>query len=79
WIVRLRVAGRFALDNETDSLDPMQAVLIGLRFASEVGCAAYLPFGHDYPSAPVQLNRGQAPSLLQPLLEDAAVRKVGQH
>ncbi len=61
------------------SLDPMQAVLIGLSFASEVGCAAYLPFGHDYPGAPVQLDRGQALALLQPLLEDAAVRKVGQH
>ncbi len=79
WIVRLRVAGQFALDTETDSLDPMQAVLIGLSFASEVGCAAYLPFGHDYPGAPVQLDRGQALALLQPLLEDAAVRKVGQH
>ncbi|HHW4673550.1 MAG TPA: DNA polymerase, partial [Xylella fastidiosa subsp. pauca] len=79
WIVRLRVAGQFALDTETDSLDPMQAVLIGMSFAAEVGCAAYLPFGHDYPGAPVQLDRGQALELLQPLLEDAAVRKVGQH
>ncbi|HHW4683332.1 MAG TPA: 5'-3' exonuclease H3TH domain-containing protein, partial [Xylella sp.] len=79
WIVRLRVAGQFAFDTETDSLDPMQAVLVGVSFAAEMGRAAYLPLGHDYPSAPVQLDGVQALALLQPLLEDAAVRKLGQH
>ncbi|HHW4681227.1 MAG TPA: DNA polymerase I [Xylella taiwanensis] len=79
WIVRLRVAGQFAFDTETDSLDPMQAALIGLSFAADMGCAAYLPLGHDYPGAPVQLDRVQALALLQPLLEDATVRKLGQH
>ncbi|RRN55578.1 DNA polymerase I [Pseudoxanthomonas sp. SGNA-20] len=79
WIAALRAAGSFALDTETDSLDPMRARLVGLSFAAEPGRAAYLPLGHDYPGAPAQLERGQALDLLRPLLADPAVRKLGQH
>ena len=79
WIARLRAAGQFALDTETDSLDAMQANLVGLSFAAETGQAAYLPLGHDYPGAPAQLDRAQALERLRPLLEDAGVRKLGQH
>ncbi|WP_434026632.1 DNA polymerase I [[Pseudomonas] boreopolis] len=79
WIARLREAGQFAFDTETDSLDAMQANLVGLSFAAEPGKAAYLPLGHDYPGAPAQLDRAQALDLLRPLLEDASVRKLGQH
>ncbi|KTF29769.1 DNA polymerase I, partial [Xanthomonas vesicatoria] len=79
WIVRLRAAGQFAFDTETDSLDPLQANLIGLSVAAEPGQAAYLPFGHDFPGAPAQLDRTQALAQLAPLLTDPALRKLGQH
>ncbi|ADV28631.1 DNA polymerase I [Pseudoxanthomonas suwonensis 11-1] len=79
WIATLRAAGSFALDTETDSLDPMRARLVGLSFAAEPGRAAYLPLGHDYPGAPAQLGYEQALDLLRPLLADPAVRKIGQH
>ncbi|XUP37324.1 DNA polymerase I (plasmid) [Xanthomonas axonopodis pv. vasculorum] len=79
WIARLRAAGQFAFDTETDSLDPLQADLIGLSVAAEPGQAAYLPFGHHFPGAPVQLDRTQALAHLAPLLTDPAVRKLGQH
>ncbi|WOB26215.1 MULTISPECIES: DNA polymerase I [Xanthomonas] len=79
WITRLRAAGQFAFDTETDSLDPLQANLIGLSVAAEPGQAAYLPFGHDFPGAPVQLDRAQALAQLAPLLTDPALRKFGQH
>ncbi|WP_237708692.1 DNA polymerase I, partial [Xanthomonas phaseoli] len=79
WIARLRAAGQFAFDTETDSLDPLQADLIGLSVAAEPGQAAYLPFGHNFPGAPVQLDRTQALAQLAPLLTDPAVRKLGQH
>ncbi|RZZ81656.1 DNA polymerase I [Pseudoxanthomonas winnipegensis] len=79
WIDTLKAAGRFAFDTETDSLDPMQANLIGLSFAAEVGKAAYLPLGHDYPGAPAQLPRQDALEALRPLLTDADVEKIGQH
>ena len=79
WIARLRAAGQFAFDTETDSLDALRANLVGLSFAAEPGRAAYLPLAHDYPGAPPQLDRAQALELLRPLLEDASVRKLGQH
>ncbi|MEE7567633.1 DNA polymerase I, partial [Xanthomonas sp. Kuri4-3] len=70
WIARLRAAGTFALDTETDSLDPLQANLIGLSFSDAPGQAAYVPLGHDYPGAPAQLDRQQALDRLAPLLAD---------
>ncbi|WP_448122175.1 DNA polymerase I [Xanthomonas arboricola] len=79
WIARLRAADQFAFDTETDSLDPLQADLIGLSVAAEPGQAAYLPFGHNFPGAPAQLDRAQALAQLAPLLTDPAVRKLGQH
>ncbi|MCL1528355.1 DNA polymerase I [Xanthomonas nasturtii] len=79
WIARLRAAGQFAFDTETDSLDPLQADLIGLSVAAEPGQAAYLPFGHNFPGAPAQLDRAQALAQLAPLLTDPGVRKLGQH
>ena len=48
WLEKLSVAPLFAFDTETDSLDYMQANIVGLSFAIEAGKAAYLPLGHDY-------------------------------
>ncbi|HEY5805092.1 MAG TPA: DNA polymerase I [Lysobacter sp.] len=79
WITRLREADEFAFDTETDSLDPMQARLVGLSFAVETGRAAYLPLGHDYPGAPAQLDRVEALAALAPLFADGNKKKLGQH
>lgn len=78
-IAALRSAEEFAFDSETDSLDPMQANLVGLSFASETGRAAYIPLGHDYPGAPAQLDREAVLAALRPLFADPARRKLGQH
>ncbi len=79
WLKRLRDAGTFALDCETDSTDPMRASLVGLSFASEPGCAAYLPLAHCYPGAPVQLDREAVLRQFAPLLADNSLKIVGQH
>jgi len=79
WLERLRAADAFALDTETDSLDPMRARLVGISFAVEPGRAAYLPLAHDYPGAPAQLDAGRVLEALRPLLEDPGRRKIGQH
>ncbi|MCW5581969.1 MAG: DNA polymerase I, partial [Luteimonas sp.] len=79
WIAKLQAADEFALDTETDSLDPMRANLVGISFAVDTGRAAYLPLGHDSPGAPAQLDRDAALRALRPLLEDAGKRKIGQH
>ncbi|QSX74073.1 DNA polymerase I [Lysobacter arenosi] len=79
WITRLREADEFAFDTETDSLDPMQARLVGLSFAVEPGRAAYLPLGHDYPGVPAQLDRTETLAALAPLFADPGKKKLGQH
>ncbi len=79
WIERLQAADEFAFDSETDSLDPMQANLVGLSFSVEPGKAAYLPLAHNYPGAPEQLDRAQTLAALAPLFADPGRKKLGQH
>ncbi|HEX4378049.1 MAG TPA: DNA polymerase I, partial [Steroidobacteraceae bacterium] len=79
WIERLSKADLFAFDTETNSLDYMQADIVGLSFCAEPGHAAYVPLGHDYPGAPDQLDRARVFDALRPLLEDPKRLKVGQH
>ena len=56
WIERLSQSELFAFDTETDSLDYMQARIVGVSFSCESGAAAYVPLAHDYPGAPDQLD-----------------------
>lgn len=79
WLDQLRQAEVFAFDTETTSLDYMDARLVGVSFAVEAGKAAYVPFGHDYLDAPVQLPQAWVLKQLRPLLEDPERRKVGQN
>ncbi|PXW96493.1 DNA polymerase I [Sphaerotilus hippei] len=79
WFDRLRSAPLVALDTETDSLDAMQARIVGISFAVQPGEAAYVPVGHDYPGAPEQLPLDEVLALLRPWLEDPAAAKLGQN
>ncbi|VYU81863.1 DNA polymerase I [Metakosakonia massiliensis] len=79
WIAKLKKAPVFAFDTETDSLDNINANLVGLSFAIEPGVAAYVPVAHDYLDAPPQIARTRALELLKPLLEDEKLLKVGQN
>src|SRR5262249_45923014 len=78
-IRRLRKAGAadgFALDTETDSLDPLQAKLVGISVAAEPGIAYYIPVGHEQGT---QLQREQVLEQLRLLLEDTSLRKVAHN
>jgi DNA polymerase-1 len=79
WLQRLQSAGLFAFDTETTSLDYMLAELVGVSFATGPYQAAYVPFAHDYPGAPVQLSRSHVLEALRPLLENERHPKVGQN
>ena len=78
-IATLQQSEQFAFDSETDSLDPMQANLVGLSFAVEPNQAVYLPLAHEYPGAPAQLDRTATLVALAPLFADPDKKKVGQH
>jgi DNA polymerase-1 len=79
WLIRLREAPLAALDTETDSLDAMQARIVGISFATTPGEAAYVPIAHNYGDAPQQLSMDEVLGVLKPWLEDAHAAKVGQH
>lgn len=79
WIDKLANAELIAIDTETTSLNYMEAKLVGISFAIEVGKAAYLPLGHDYLDAPEQLVQAEALAKLKPLLENPELKKVGQN
>ncbi len=79
WIARLRKAPLVAFDTETTSVDPLRAELVGLSFAIEPGEACYVPVAHRYPGVPQQLDWETVRDRLRPVLEDAAIPKLGQH
>jgi DNA polymerase I len=79
WLAKLAAAPLMSFDTETDSLDYMQARIVGLSFAVTPGEAAYVPLGHDYPGAPQQLDREKVLAAFKPLLEDPTRVKLGHH
>jgi DNA polymerase-1 len=78
-IERLKSARIFSLDTETTSQIPMRARLVGLSFALQAHEAFYIPCGHDYIGAPPQLPLTEVLNKLRPILEDPAIKKVGQN
>ena len=74
-----RAVGRFALDTETDGLDPMQANLVGISLSWQAGHGVYIPIGHDYDDCPPQPTLPEIVEHLGPLLADPKVGKVGQN
>jgi DNA polymerase-1 len=79
WVTKLAAAPLMCFDTETDSLDYMSAVMVGVSFAVGPGEAAYVPLSHDYAGAPPQLARDHVLAALKPLLEDAGKPKLGHH
>lgn len=68
-----------AIDTETTSLDYMTAQLVGVSCCAEPGKAYYVPFGHDYSGAPVQLSKERVLAGIKPIFENADIQKVGQN
>jgi len=76
---RLSQARTFALDTETDSLDPMTANLVGLSFSPAKGEAYYIPVGHIGLQEIQQLPLPQVIEKIKPLLEDAGLPKIAHN
>lgn len=79
WLEKLKASTLFAFDTETTSLKYMEAEIVGVSFATEEACAAYVPLAHDYIEAPEQLDRTWVLDQLKPILENHAIKKVGQN
>lgn len=79
WAHLLKTAEIISFDTETTSLDYMQAKLVGFSFAITPNEACYVPLAHDYLGAPQQLSFAEAFSIIQPILENEKIKKIGQN
>jgi len=79
WLAKITAAPLVSVDTETTSLDPLQARLVGISFATEPGHAAYLPLAHRYAGALPQLELASVLARLKPWLEAAHAPKLGQN
>ena len=79
WWAEVQAAPLVALDTETNSLDAMQAQLVGISMAVAPGRAAYIPLAHQGTDQPQQLPLDAVLARLRPWLEDAGRAKLGQH
>ncbi len=73
---RLRAQKVIAVDTETTSVDVTVAKLVGVSVSWEEAKAFYIPVGH---SQGIQLDWADVKALLQPILEDPLVLKVGHN
>ena len=74
--------GVFAIDTETNSLDPMVADLVGISLCVTPGEAFYVPIGHkknDDVLIKKQLKLENVLKIIKPYLEDSSIKKVGQN
>jgi DNA polymerase-1 len=91
WAARATDSGVFAIDTQTNSIDPMQAQLCGFALAVAPNEACYVPLGHRKQGggegeglfgaglAPDQIAEQDALAVIKPLLEDRGVLKVGHN
>ena len=89
WIDRIRERGYVAVDTETTGLNEMIADLVGISLCVEPGQACYIPLAHKAASsddlfgsddmAEGQMGMDACLALLKPVLEDAAIMKIGQN
>jgi DNA polymerase-1 len=76
---RLGGCSRFAIDTETTSTNPMEAVLVGISVALQPHEAFYIPCAHRYLGAPDQLDRHHVLERLKPILMNENIAKIGQN
>lgn len=88
WVARAAEGTKICFDTETDSLDPMQANLVGISLALGPNDACYIPLQHRAGESDLfggaELVAGQIPlaealEALKPLLTAPHIQKIAQN
>ena len=87
WLDEALETGILAFDTETNSLDPMQAELVGFSICTKAGHAAYIPLAHKSGTGDLlggglvegQMKEREALALLKPVLENPSILKIAQN
>jgi len=76
---KLKHVPEFAIDTETNGLDPMTSDLVGISISFQPQEAYYIPISHRYMGVPEQLPLELVMEKLKPILSDPAIGKIGQN
>ncbi|MEO6607440.1 MAG: DNA polymerase I [Aestuariivirga sp.] len=87
WVASALAQGYVCVDTESDSLDAMQANLVGVSMALKPGEACYIPLAHRGEGDGLfsngilegQIDKAKALEVLKPLFESLHVLKIGQN
>ena len=74
WKRMITEKGYVAIDTETDSLNAIQANLIGFSLATDINEACYIPIKHD--NADEQIHIDDAIDFLKSINEDPSILKI---
>ena len=78
WITQIEQSNLCILDTETDSLNFMEARLVGISLAYQAGKACYIPLQHQDMSIP-QLPLDLVLNKIKSITENKNITKVGQN
>ncbi len=92
-VAEMRAAGRFSVDTETTSTEPMFAELVGISLSCEEAKGYYIPVSHAPDALALrfdpddllgvelmnQIPKARTLELLRPLLEDGGIGKIGHN
>ena len=76
WLKKCEENGIVAVDTETNSLDPINANLVGISLCVAPNEACYVPLivdGKDF------LNTKKVLEKIKPIMEDTSIKKIGQN
>ena len=93
WAEKIKKAGYFAFDTETNGLNPQFDKIVGFSLATSAGEACYVPlnhfksdeksnldlFGSNQTNAPQQLSYEIISKYLKPLFEGKSILKIGHN
>ncbi len=74
WKKNIDEKGYVAVDTETDSLNAIEANLVGFSMATDINNACYIPLKHD--DSKKQINFEDAISILKSIAEDKSITKI---
>ncbi|MFW0039790.1 MAG: DNA polymerase I, partial [Coxiella endosymbiont of Dermacentor silvarum] len=79
WKKKLRDAKEFSFNIETNNFSAVEVSLVGVSFAIRPNKAAYVPIGHNYAHAPVQLEKNWVLQQLKSIIGDSEKTVIGQN
>ncbi|MFL2679878.1 MAG: DNA polymerase I [Alphaproteobacteria bacterium] len=78
WCSLIEEVGTVAVDCETNSLNAVDASIVGFSMSLEKSKSCYIPLGHLGKKIK-QINLDDFISLIKPILEDSSILKIGQN